>query len=339
VVVSTEPGVDPDVSSDTSALKSVSPLLVFIVMLVVLLGFFWISGTLFPESTTGYLLSPAQVTGMALTYSTTPAFLVAITIFLQRKSVEVVDQLVDSGNVRRETAISCGAAGATIRPVQNIVATILGAFVGAIQVSWEPFSDGLRSPAQFIVLSLAVGNTLTWVAVAHIALRRGLASMGLSRLGRDHIEVDLLRLDALLPFGRIGALHVLVVAIAVSLSAFQSLDAEVRWDNYKFALAAGIPLGLALTFLPMIGIRRNVRRAKQIAIAKLNEAISRANRDLEPDPLRYLADLLRQREAIQNAREWPLDVTAVSRIAIYFVIPPIAWVGGALVEVLVQAAL
>jgi len=65
------------------------------------------------------------------------------------------------------------------------------------------------------------------------------------------------------------------------------------------------------------------------------QAIAAADRDLGPDPLRYLGDLLRRRDTIENAREWPLDTTALSRIAIYFIIPPIAWVGAAFVEQLV----
>ena len=190
-----------------------------------------------------------------------------------------------------------------------------------------------------MVLSIAMGNLVTWVAAAHVVMRRVLVSIDLRRLGREHTRVDLFRLDTLLPFGRIGTLHVLIVTITVSLAAFQSLDAELRWFNYSAALAAGIPAGIVLLLLPMVGIRQNVRRAKRQALETLDDAIENANRDLEPDALRYLGDLLRQRESIQHAREWPLDTTAFSRIAIYFVIPPIAWVGGALVEILIEGAL
>ena len=190
-----------------------------------------------------------------------------------------------------------------------------------------------------LLLSIAIGNVATWVFVVHVVLRRVLISIDLRRLGLAHTDVDLFRLDALLPFGRIATLHLMIVAVALGLSAFQSLDAEVRWDNYRAALYAGIPAGLVLTLLPMLGIRKSVRLAKRRALERLDEAIEHANRALEPDALGYLGNLLHQRETIRHAREWPLDTTAVSRIAIYFVIPPVAWVGGALVEILIQAAL
>ncbi len=49
------------------------------------------------------------------------------------------------------------------------------------------------------------------------------------------------------------------------------------------------------------------------------------------------AVVLQQRDVVQHAREWPLDTTAFSRIAIYFIIPPLTWVGGAIVEMVLQS--
>jgi hypothetical protein len=317
----------------------ISPVAAGILTLALMLVYFWLSGTLFPDDTTGYHMSSAQITGMSLTYSTTPAFLVAALLYSQRRTHIILDQLVHSGCVTREAAMSSGAGGTAIGLARSIAATLVGTIIGALQGSWQPVLDSLGEPRMFMVLGITVGNIVTWVAVVHVVLRRALASLDLARLGRDHTHVDLLRLDALLPFGQIGTLHLLIVVVAISLSAFQSLDAELRWDNYSSALAAGIPAGISLLLLPMIGIRQKVREVKRHAHESLDEAIAHADRDLEPASMSYLGDLLQQREAIQRAREWPLNTTAFSRIAVYFVIPPIAWVGSALVEILIQAAL
>ena len=316
-----------------------SPLVVGVASLTTMLLFFWLSNVLFPETTTGLRMSPAQITGMALTYSTTPSFLLATLIYSQRRTRISLEELVNAGRMNREVAISRGAGGVGIGPAKNIAATLLGLILGGVQVEWVPVLDGLEQPGATQALSIAIGNILTWLTVVHVIMRRVLASVDLRRLGRTETDVDLLRLDALLPFGRIATLHLMIVAVAVSLSAFQALDAELRWENYSAALAAGVPAGLVLVLLPMLGVRQSVRVAKRRALAKLDEAIEYANRDLEPEALRYLGDLLHQRETIEHAREWPLDTTAFSRIAIYFVIPPLAWVGGALVEILVQSAL
>jgi hypothetical protein len=304
-----------------------------------MLLFFWLSNALFPEHTTGLGWSPAQITGMALTYSTTPAFLLATLIYSHRRTRESLDQLVNAGRVNREVANSVGAGGSGLGHAKNLAATLIGLFLGAVQISWQPVLDRLGEPGAAQTVSIAIGNIATWLVVVHVILRRIVVSIDLRRLGMVDTEVDLFRLKTLLPFGRVATLHLMIVVVTLSLSAFQSLDAEVRWENYSAALAAAVPAGLFLVVLPMLGIRRNVRLAKQGALAKLDQAIDHASRDLEPDALRYLADLLHQRDSIEHAREWPLDTTAFSRIAIYFVIPPVAWVGGALVEILVQAAL
>ena len=79
-----EPVVDPAVRSQRHEGSGFSPLAVGLLTLSVMLLYFWLSGALFPENTTGFAMSPTQTTGMALTYSTTPAFMLAALFFLQR---------------------------------------------------------------------------------------------------------------------------------------------------------------------------------------------------------------------------------------------------------------
>jgi hypothetical protein len=316
-----------------------SPVTVGMLTLAGLLAYFWLSGALFSKDMTGFWMSSAQTTGMALTYSTSPAFMIAILVYGRRRTRAIVDQFADSGMLDRAVAESARVDGLELGTVSNFLVTVLGLFLGSTNVSWGMVAGSLDGPWMFTGLSMAVGNLVIWVVVVQVITRRCVASNEMRRLGRDHMEIDLLRLDRLLPFGRLGILHVLMTVISVSLSAFQSLDAELRWVNYSSALAAGIPAGVVLLFLPMVGIRQTVRQAKNHALERLDEAIAHADRALEPEALRYLGDLLRQREVLENGREWPLDTTAVSRIAIYVVIPPIAWVGGALVEIFVEAAI
>jgi hypothetical protein len=248
-------------------------------------------------------------------------------------------ELVASGSLDVDAARSVRDGGSVMGIPQNVALTLAGIILGSLQINGEQFLASLREPTMIMVVSIAAGNIITWITVVHVGAHRAITSIELLRLGRDRVEVDLLRLDALLPFGRIATLHVLIVAIAVSLSAFQSLDAELRWVNYSAAFAVGIPAGLTLLLLPMIGIRHNVHRVKARALEDVDEAIAHADRALEPEPLRYLGDLLQRRDALQQAREWPLDFSAFSRIAVYFVIPPIAWIGGAIAEILIESVL
>ena len=58
--------------------SGLSPLAVGAATLVAMLLYFWLSGAMFPADTRELWMTPAQLTGMALTYSTTPAFLRSI---------------------------------------------------------------------------------------------------------------------------------------------------------------------------------------------------------------------------------------------------------------------
>ena len=51
-----------------------------------------------------------------------------------------------------------------------------------------------------------------------------------------------------------------------------------------------------------------------------------------------LAPLLLYRREITAAPEWPFDTSVMGRLALYLVIPPLTWVGAALIEMLVDRA-
>lgn len=318
--------------------RAASPFAVGLALLGVLLLFFWLIGALSPEALPGFPMSPARTTGMALTYATTPAFLIGALLYADRRTRLNVEQLVDSGCVPRE-ATDARAVGASPSLATNAALTAIGLLFGLGNVDWEAILGALGGPAERIAIGIVVGNVVVWVVVVHVFQRRVVSSNAVRRLGRDHAAIDLLRPDVLLPFGRVGRLDFLIVVVAFSLAAFQSLDAELRFVNYATALAAALPAGALLLALPMLGVRGRLRRAKAERLEALDQALARARRDLEPEALHVVADLLRQREAVAGVREWPLDMTALSRIAIYFVIPPLAWVAGALVELWVEAAL
>ena len=59
----------------------------------------------------------------------------------------------------------------------------------------------------------------------------------------------------------------------------------------------------------------------------------------EGEAMRSLNDLLQYRREVNSTSEWPFDVGALSRLALYLIIPPLTWVGAALIENLVDSAL
>ena len=70
--------VDPAMQPQHEQGRDLSPLVIGTLTLSLMLIYFWMSDALFPDDTTGYRMSSVQITGMALTYSTSPAFMLAI---------------------------------------------------------------------------------------------------------------------------------------------------------------------------------------------------------------------------------------------------------------------
>ncbi len=123
-----------------------------------------------------------------------------------------------------------------------------------------------------------------------------------------------------------------------SLSSNPDLTIDI-FAQVRAREAEGIPAAIVLFSLPLLGIRARVRDAKRHELEVLDHAILSADRALEPDRLAHLNALLERRDRIVSAREWPIDMTTYRRVALYVVIPPLAWVGAALVEIVLASAL
>ena len=52
-----------------------------------------------------------------------------------------------------------------------------------------------------------------------------------------------------------------------------------------------------------------------------------------------LAPVLIYRREIAEASEWPFDMSVMGRLALYLIIPPLTWIGAALIEILIDSAI
>jgi hypothetical protein len=106
-----------------------------------------------------------------------------------------------------------------------------------------------------------------------------------------------------------------------------------------------LPPAAAAFLLPVRGLRRQIRARKAEELARLREDIRR-NRELAAEPGTESAEagarlpgLLAYEKRIESVREWPFDAPTLTRFFLYVAIPLGSWVGGALVERLLGAAL
>jgi hypothetical protein len=166
----------------------------------------------------------------------------------------------------------------------------------------------------------------------------------LSAVARAIPHIDLLDRSALAPFARQGLLSSLPGVILLSFLALNLGDQGWLW-------AAGLfgPLALAWTtavvLVPMRGVHERLQRAKRDELSRVNAAIRGDAAALVGTAIARraasagLADLITYRRLVEAVPEWPLDPGLRARLLLYVALPLGSWLGGALVERLIDAAL
>ena len=166
----------------------------------------------------------------------------------------------------------------------------------------------------------------------------------------DHLarrlEIDLIALDRLQPFGRIALRGALVWIVGVSVASLIFLSSDLRPEIAALPLlpifgATFVIAGIAL-LLPVRGIQQRVHRMKLEECQKVDAEL-RLVRDAslggDAASQERLAGLLAYRRHVEDLPEWPFDTSTPTRFTLYLCIPLVSWFGGAFVERLVSSVL
>jgi hypothetical protein len=148
----------------------------------------------------------------------------------------------------------------------------------------------------------------------------------------------------LAPFGRLGLLFALLWLLMPSIFALNAMDRDFALPIALLAvLCVGIAIGALL--LPVLGIHRRIRAAKAAESALVMAAIRGEPGALAGSLIEAragsasLADLVAWKGQVDGLSEWPFDAGMRLRFLLYLAIPLGSWLGGALVERLLAAAL
>jgi len=184
------------------------------------------------------------------------------------------------------------------------------------------------------------GTMLVWVVMTSVISELFQIALLFARLAR-RVRIDLLQPRALTPFARVAVISTL--AMIGALAAFPLL-----WLNNGSSALASIPgltaIGIPMLFLfamPLWPIHREIAAAKAAEIARLDAEVAAITRGGHADAahITELAPLLAYRREIESRHEWPFDTGVSGRLAIYLVIPPLTWVGAALIQHFIEGAL
>jgi len=185
---------------------------------------------------------------------------------------------------------------------------------------------------------MVLGQLLIWTLLGALLAVRVHVSRAFNRASA-HLTVNIFETSNLKPVALIGLVDVLLVVGGLVVSTVQSLDFSFRIGNYTNALLVAIPAILFLAIYPMWPLHRRMRAYRTRQLHEVNERIRDASVNLQPDEMEQLEILLQRRERVLIASTWPMDVGILRRFVFYIIIPPLAWVGAAMAESLVESFL
>ena len=297
------------------------------VVLLLLSVMFLYSGALFPESLPEYFSSSSQLLGQVLLLTLTPAFLVSYFIIAQRRSVRFAERLIASRLVNSDPAEWVQK----IRGRTVLLGVLIGFLYGLllnVPSEWRNSFGSLSLQVQSII----VGQVILWTIVGLVLTYRLHTAWQFYRKGKV-VPIDLYDTSKYGPFARNGLDDVFGITMLLVLATLQSLDAQFRLVNYITAWFIAFPAAASLLILPMLSLQRRLLAHKREFLQEMHRQVSNASRVAEPDSLAQVELLMQHRDRIQRTSAWPIDLSIASRLILYIVIPPLAWVGAAVVEV------
>ena len=226
--------------------------------------------------------------------------------------------------------------------VVGIAIGLLVPYLESGEPGWRPHDPSGWTPetAWHRILSPILG----WFICRLLALMIG-TSQRLSKLADELRSVDLLDPSQLSPFARFGLANTFWLTGLVAFASLMLLDAARYGGVIVFLVSITLVFAVGGLVLPIRGVHRRIRAAKQQELEHVNAALrgdatalagtALAGRNAEVS----VADLVAYRGLIDAVREWPIGAPTVFRFLLYLLIPVGSWAGGALVERVVDALL
>jgi len=229
----------------------------------------------------------------------------------------------------RRTLVLIGVAGITIALVLLFS-----------PASWQDGKPAVEHPT-FLWAALR-SSVLGWLVARTVGIELAVA-FGFARLGHRDVEIDWLDQRPLAPFARKGLRSVFLLLL---YSVLFSLFLLEPWGRVvAIPMLVLFPaLCVAALLLPVSGVHRRLVEAKQMELARVDAALraeaeaNLAAGGVAPAGAR-LSNLVAYRGLLDAANTWPFDLAVWLRFFLYVSLGLGSWLGGALVERLLGAAL
>jgi hypothetical protein len=282
------------------------------------------TGLIDTEASTLGFASQMHLIGMMLLMTLMPMWLLGCFIVTQRHSLSMARRL--DPNL---------AQSILNFPRRQALVGVGGGFIYALAFNVPLYQVDLVLAGNGAMISIFIGQLLVWVCVGFLLSIRLYVGKLFYHLGKT-IKVSIFEQSSLEPFARVGMLDVVIVVGGLAIAVVQSIDAQFRIENYTTALLVAVPAGTALLVRPMWSLHKRLAQRKQKLLEEVGLQIGMASEQSNAADMTLLESLLQRRERVKAINTWPLDVAIWRRLFFYVLIPPLAWSGAALVEVLID---
>ena len=290
----------------------------------------------------------AGAVGLPLFFSFILSYMICASHYIQERTLESANKLLHQSSLdtdqRADVIAKLEYKPTSFQLRYLIVALVLGCghswlLIGASNLS--ELSDALQFMSAlelfYNFLTLVVWGVITQVIAVLTNNAQVISSL------TDSVPVNLLNTEPLAAFSLVAVYSTLVLIGGQAGMALLFLDqAIVPVTLLPGFFGMFFPM-LYLLLLPVLPIRRRIRDAKQAAISNVQRLIAETqttegrNSFALPE-LNKLQPLITYRQEIQRVSEWPFNLPVVTRLLVYLIIPPLTWVGAALIERLVDSA-
>lgn len=182
-----------------------------------------------------------------------------------------------------------------------------------------------------------VRDVTTWALAMRLIVVVIGSSQRVSRLSERAARIDLLDLRGLAPLARIGLRSSFVFALATSMIAAMASDG-LTLPVTLLTMVIVAALGAFALLVPVRGVHRAIRAAKDSHLLAVREAIARTRTQAlgggveSAEAAARLGGLLALEARITGVGEWPFDVGTFVRFVAFLALPLGSWIASALVE-------
>ena len=280
-----------------------------------------------------------------LFFSLIIAYIIPVFSFITEKTIQAMDDLrthMKLGDDRFFTLRNSIDHKSILWTCTTIGTGVALAFMHLLILGSSPIDVLLGILEVPATLTDFVGILLIWTVMTTVIGSLTANATFFARLGRDEVKIRILETSNLLPFARVAVISTLALIGALAFFPLLFLDEQAQlYTALPGMLATGLPM-VILFVVPVWPVHKRILEAKNRELEVIRKELEHKSRYLDnpakdPSEIEQIVPMLNYRREISSISSWPFDIGNLTRLALYLVIPPLTWVGGALIEKLLDA--